>query len=461
MLVDGDLSSLGLRMNAQCGLACVSLAATEQLRHLAHGLDAVNVAKRPQCWGEIESLSEHELRTHGFVDIARHPDKHHVLALVDADLRRRFRSDIFAVDINAGACRFALHHQSRQKLREMDHGCGPVAARHIQSARIGNVARPADRDRMLSGLNVRHRKRRNPAGIALAIHLNLGALWSGINRQLPKNDRGRRGSFFLCIARFRGRSTLFHRSHRFWSFIWLLGNRSGRFLSLRHRLRRNWLAGRRCGSFGRRHRTARCPGIVIAAQIVNVNRHADTDCHNQGSGSGKRIQHQLRRYALDLLDGLFCDLTRLNLRLFIDIGTTLKHGGRRRGLQWTQICWRWWRGRWRSIALLERWQFGDFGEARARTSPRPAFRHHRIYGDLWPIIFHLRLERFNLGLIEHRGRHILGGTFRRFDRRLRRGFHGVARKVDLLHFSRMDRGVAAGTNSSSRGSRLRNSHLRH
>ena len=88
-LVHCNLSALWLRANAESGLIRIGFA-SEELRHLADSLDAVDIAERLKRWSKVVGLPKGELAIHGLVEVSRETYQDNVLPLIHAHLRGNF-----------------------------------------------------------------------------------------------------------------------------------------------------------------------------------------------------------------------------------------------------------------------------------------------------------------------------------------------------------------------------------
>ena len=180
VLVDCDLGSLGLSMNADRALVGLTFF-TEQLRHFADRLHVLDIAESAQGGREVERLAENELRIHGLVKVAFLANQDQVLAFANTDLGGRFRADVFAVDVDVRTCGIAFDDQGRGQLREMHDSRCLRAGGDIDSARVSGISRLADGDGVFSGLNVFQGKGGDPTGVGGAVELDLRSLRSGVH----------------------------------------------------------------------------------------------------------------------------------------------------------------------------------------------------------------------------------------------------------------------------------------
>src|SRR4051812_10200610 len=196
VLVDCDLRSLGLSMNADRALVDLTFF-TEQLRHFADRLHVLDIAESAQGGREIEGLSENELRIHGLVKVAFLANQDQVLAFANTDLGGRFRAYVFAVDVDVRTCRIAFDDQGRGQLREMDDRNCLRSRSDLDAARVSGISRLADGDGVFSGLNIFQSKGGDPTGVGGAIELDLRSLRSGVHTQLSRHHHWGH-SFLLC-----------------------------------------------------------------------------------------------------------------------------------------------------------------------------------------------------------------------------------------------------------------------
>ena len=77
-----------------------------------------------------------------------------MLALANADLRRRFCSDIMAIDIHVGAGWIAFDDQHGSQLREVNDGRSSRAGGYGHRTRLACVSRFADDNGVLPGLEI-------------------------------------------------------------------------------------------------------------------------------------------------------------------------------------------------------------------------------------------------------------------------------------------------------------------
>ena len=167
-----------------------------------------------------------------------------------------------------------------------------------------------------------------------------------------------------------------------------------------------------------------------------MNVVCDRECNheNEGGSATQRVEIQLGRNAFDFFDRLGRHFARLHFGFLVGFPSASKRcDGCHFWLHRSNLYWR--RRRRRDVDFLQRRKFRNFGETCTGSAGRAAFGHHGIDGDLWGSVVRLRLERFYLGLIRNRGRHV-GGRLLGLHVDLRCAGECLVGKIQFLNLGR-------------------------